>query len=81
MNSFSGFIWYALPILVFVLMVLLFSGLYRFAKKRTAVAFAVGVFLQMFLPDPKVQQTIEVVAEKKLPAKKATAEDKDKNNS
>ena len=57
-----------LPILVwlaFCVLVFVFSVLYRWAKKQKGAALAVGLFIQMFLPDPKVQQTIECVAESK----------------
>lgn len=57
-----------LPIIVclgFVLTVLLFWVLYQWAKKQKGAALAVGLFIQMFLPDPKVEQTIEWVSEKK----------------
>lgn len=57
-----------LPIFVWIgfgFTLLLFGILYRWAKKRKGAAFAVGLFIQMFLPDPKVQQTINWVAESK----------------
>ena len=57
-----------LPILVwmgFLFILLIFGVLYRWAKKRKGVALAVGLFIQMFLPDPRAQQTIEWVAESK----------------
>ncbi|MCW8090310.1 hypothetical protein [Alteromonas sp. ASW11-130] len=51
--------------LAFVLLILFFCVLYRWAKQRKGAALAIGLFIQMFLPDPKVQQTIEFVAESK----------------
>ena len=49
----------------FLLLIWLFRVLYRLAKKRKGIALAAGLFCQMFLPDPKVQHTIEFIAEKK----------------
>lgn len=57
-----------LPILVwlaFVFLIVFFGVLYRWAKKRKGAALAVGLLIQMFLPDPKVQHTIECVVELK----------------
>ncbi len=64
--------------LILVCLILLFSALYRWAKKRKGVAIAVGLFIQMFLPDPKVQQTIEFVAESK---QKTVKSEKEKGSS
>lgn len=60
-----------LPILVwvaFVFLLLFFAVLYRWARRQKGAALAVGLFFQMFLPDPKVQQTIAFVAESKAPS-------------
>lgn len=57
-----------LPLLVWLFIVCLigfFGLMYRWAKKQKGAALAFGMFVQMFLPDPKVQQTIECVAESK----------------
>ena len=42
-----------------------FLLMYRWAKKQKGAAMAFGMFVQMFLPDPKAQQTIEMVCEAK----------------
>lgn len=42
-----------------------FYLMYRWARKRKGAAMAFGMLVQMFLPDPKVQQTIEIVTESK----------------
>lgn len=42
-----------------------FYLMYRWARKRKGAAMAFGMLVQMFLPDPKVQQTIEIVSESK----------------
>jgi len=49
----------------FLFLIWLFRVLCRLAKKRKGVAFAAGLLFQIFLPDPKVQHTIEFIAEKK----------------
>ena len=42
-----------------------FYLMYKWARKRKGAAMAFGMLVQMFLPDPKVQQTIEIVTESK----------------
>jgi hypothetical protein len=42
-----------------------FYLMYRWARKRKGAAMAFGMLVQIFLPDPKVQQTIEIVTESK----------------
>ena len=42
-----------------------FYLMYRWARKQKGAAMAFGMLVQMFLPDPKVQQTIEIVMESK----------------
>jgi hypothetical protein len=42
-----------------------FYLMYRWARKQKGIAMAFGMLVQMFLPDPKVQQTIEIVTESK----------------
>jgi hypothetical protein len=49
------------PWLVFVILAIFASLLLKFAKKRRGIAIAFGVFLQLFLPDPMVEKTIETV--------------------
>jgi hypothetical protein len=43
----------------------LFVVMYGWAKKQKGAAIALGMLVQMFLPDPKAQQTIEFVVEAK----------------
>ena len=52
-------------LVVFVFFVLM----YKWAKKQKGAAMAFGMFVQMFLPDPNVEQTIEMVVESKKEAK------------
>jgi len=49
------------PWLFFVVLALIASWLLKLAKKRKGIAFAFGVFVQMFIPDPMVEQTIKMV--------------------
>jgi len=35
--------------------------LIKFARKRKGIAIAFGIFVQMFAPDPLVEQTIKMV--------------------
>ena len=59
-----------LPWLYFVLFIGLAAVLLKWARQRLKTAIAVGLLLQMLLPDPKVQQTIQVVTERKQQIKK-----------
>lgn len=57
-----------LPLLVclgFAVILGFFYLMYRWARKQKGAAMAFGMLVQMFLPDPKVQQTIEIVSESK----------------
>jgi hypothetical protein len=45
--------------------IFLMSNLTKQARKATKVAIAVGVFVQMFTPDPKVEQTIQLIVQQK----------------
>ena len=49
------------PWLVFVVLAVIACWLLQLAKKRKGIAFAFGVFVQMFSPDPMVEQTIKMV--------------------
>lgn len=42
-----------------------FIWLVAAARRRRAAAFVVGAFLQMLLPDPYAERTIEVVQDRK----------------
>jgi hypothetical protein len=59
-----------LPWLILLVIFWVFSRLVYWAKNRKAVAFVFGVMMQMFLPDPNVEQTIHMVQEVKKSAKK-----------
>jgi hypothetical protein len=63
-NSYNLF----LPLLVclgFIALLGFFCLLYKWARTHKGAAMAFGMFVQIFLPDPKVQQTIEIVSESK----------------
>ncbi len=49
------------PWLSFILLALLAKKLLSSANKRKGVAVAFGVLVQMFLPDPQVEKTIETI--------------------
>ncbi|NVK58238.1 MAG: hypothetical protein HWE26_21830 [Alteromonadaceae bacterium] len=51
--------------LVFAFLIGFFVLMYRWARKQKGAAMAFGMMVQMFLPDPKAQQTIEHVIEVK----------------
>ena len=67
------------PYIIFLAMSAIFWLLYKSAKRWRGVAFAFGMLVQMFLPDPKVEQTIQMVIEEKR-AKKQSAGQGDKNH-
>ena len=49
------------PWLFFAVLAIIASWLLKLARKRKGIAFAFGVFVQMFTPDPLVEQTIKMV--------------------
>jgi len=49
------------PWLVFIVLAIIACWLIKLARKRKGIAFAFGVFVQMFSPDPMVEQTIKMV--------------------
>jgi hypothetical protein len=70
MDMLSGVFFALLPWLVFVVVVALFFLLVHQAKKRRGLAIALAILVQMFVPDPKAQVTIEAIAERKQEVKK-----------
>mgnify|MGYP001108089144 CR=1 FL=1 len=59
--------------LVFVCLLAFFLLMYHWARKKKGAAMAFGMLVQMFLPDPKVQQTIEFVVESKQEERKKSS--------
>jgi hypothetical protein len=49
------------PWLFFVVFAIIACWLIKFARKRKGIAIAFGIFVQMFTPDPLVEQTIKMV--------------------
>lgn len=49
------------PWLAFILLAIIACWLLKLAKKRRGIAIAFGIFVQMFSPDPMVEQTIKMV--------------------
>ncbi|MFT2092948.1 hypothetical protein [Paraglaciecola sp. 2405UD69-4] len=66
-NLFNEFV----PWLLFLVFILFFLKMITWARNRKAAAIAFGLLVQMYLPDPKAQITIEAVAERKQEVKKA----------
>ncbi len=54
---------------VFAIVVGVFRLMFTWAKKQKGAALAFGILVQMFLPDPKVEHTIEMVVETKRETK------------
>ena len=50
------------------------SKMTALARRASKVAIAVGVLTQMFIPDPKVEQTIQMVVKQKQQAEDQQAE-------
>ena len=66
------------PWLSFVFFALCAKKLIASANKRKGIAVAFGVLVQMFLPDPQVEKTIETVIVEKRAVKKQQQNDGDK---
>ncbi|MDO6567301.1 hypothetical protein Q4561_09550 [Alteromonas sp. 1_MG-2023] len=57
---------FALSVFVgFTFIVGFFALMYLWARKQKGAAIVFGMLMQMILPDPKVQHTIEMVVESK----------------
>lgn len=65
-----------LPWIVFFGMIFTFVRLYLWARNKKTGALIIGLLIQMVIPDPRVEQTIEVVQEQR----KTTKEDLDEKN-
>lgn len=77
MNNLIMILAVVMPWLFFVLFILLCVKLVSWARQRRTSAIALGVLVQMFIPDPKAQITIEAVAERKQEVKKQQDENGD----
>ena len=49
------------PWLFFAVFAIIACWLLKFARKRKGIAIVFGIFVQMFVPDPLVEQTIKMV--------------------
>ncbi|MDP5030297.1 hypothetical protein [Paraglaciecola sp.] len=58
------------PWIIIFIFIWLCLKLVTLARERKGIALAFGIFTQMFLPDPKAQQTIEAIVQRKEEAKK-----------
>jgi len=63
---------------IFLLLICVGGQMYSWARKRKSAAFAFGMAVQMFLPDPNVQKTIEIVTEQKKNFKQSQQDDSSK---
>ena len=66
-----------MPWFVFLVFVLLCIKMTDWARHRKAGAIAFGLLVQIFLPDPKAETTIEAVVERKQEVKKQQSGDKE----
>lgn len=67
----------ASPFLFLGLFILVCVKLIGWARQRKGLALALGIFAQIFLPDPRAQITIEAIVERKQEAKKQQDENGD----
>lgn len=68
-----------LPLLVwlgFFLIIAFFVVMYHWAKKRKGIALAFGIFVQIFLPDPKVEHTIACISKEQKSCEQQGHKDK-----
>ncbi len=49
------------PWLTFVVLAIIACWLIKLARKRKSLAIAFGVLVQMFMPDPQIEQTVKAV--------------------
>jgi hypothetical protein len=69
------------PWLFFIGLALIGTLLLKFARKRKGIAMALGILLQMVLPDPFVEKAIAMVVSEKKEVKKQQQQDGDKPKS
>jgi hypothetical protein len=71
------------PWLTFVVLAIIACCLFKLARKRRGIAFAFGLLVQMFIPDPQVEQTIKTVqVDKRIvknPVKRSVKQELDDN--
>jgi hypothetical protein len=66
--------------IILAIVILIFIKLVSWAKQKKTGALALGIFIQMFTPDPYAERTIKVVQEDKKETKKQQDENGDKPN-
>jgi hypothetical protein len=71
------------PWLTFVVLAIIACCLFKLARKRRGIAFAFGLLVQIFIPDPQVEQTIKTVqVDKRIvknPVKRSVKQELDDN--
>ncbi len=58
------------PWLLFLIMIIVFRQLFSWAKNKKTGALVFCILTQMFMPDPYVEKTVQIVQEKKKESKK-----------
>ena len=59
------------PWLFFLAVIFVFYKLFSWAKNKKTRALVFGILTQMFMPDPYVERTVQVVQEDKKESKQA----------
>ena len=57
--------------LFFLVLMFIFNKLFLWAKNKKTGALVFGILTQMFMPDPYVERTVQVVQEDKKESKQA----------
>lgn len=65
MDKLDEIVYALLPWISLLVVIGFFSKLTGWARKRKGAAIAIGLLVQMFIPDPKVQETIQVIVKQK----------------
>ena len=66
-----------LPWIVFAAVIFTFVRLFKWARNKKTGAFIFAAFIQMLMPDPYAERTIQVVQEEKKAVKKEQDENGD----
>jgi len=77
MTEATAFIQPIIPWIIFGLLVLCFTQLFRWAKKRKTGAVVFMSMVQMLMPDPYAERTIKTVQDEKKTTKKEQDENGD----
>lgn len=67
------------PWIAFLGIIFTFTRIYQWARNQKTGALIIGLLVQMILPDPKVEQTIEIIQQEKPENKQSQRSKDDKN--